>query len=214
VKRLFFGNAALAALAAVALALPAMGVAQEAAPALQEDPRAAKFRDVERGFFVGFELGYLHLLDTPTADVASFPRAGTSGGAAGGLLVGVNAGIDLGSRIAVSLYGAGGNQRASVDYGAFSLYSAGLDLRVSVIGRRDRNAFERFFVYVHGRGGYARTWPQGLFGEDDVVVAGGLGLEYFTHLRHFSVGVATDYVYATKASAGGVAVYPTLRYTF
>lgn len=213
-KRLFFGNAALAALAAVALALPAMGVAQEAAPALQEDPRAAKFRDVERGFFVGFELGYLHLLDTPTADTASFPRAGTSGGAAGGLLVGVNAGIDLGSRIAVSLYGAGGNQRASVDYGAFSLYSAGLDLRVSVIGRRDRNAFERFFVYVHGRGGYARTWPQGLFGEDDVVVAGGLGLEYFTHLRHFSVGVATDYVYATKASAGGVAVYPTLRYTF
>jgi hypothetical protein len=214
VKRHGIGPAARAALAAVALAAPALVAAQAAAPALQEDPRAAKFRDVERGFFVGFELGYLHLLDTPTADRAAFPRAGEDGGAAGGLLVGVNAGVDLGSRVAVSIYGAGGNQRASVDYGAFSLYSAGLDLRVSLLGRRDRNAFERFFVYVHGRGGYAKTWPEGLFGEDDVVVAGGLGVEYFTRLRHFSVGAAADYVHATKASAGGVAVYPTLRYTF
>jgi len=214
VKRLGFGPAALAALAAAALALPGASRAQEAAPALQEDPRAAKFRDVERGFFIGFELGYLHLLDTPTAEPASFPQAGESGGTAGGLLVGVNAGVDLGSRIAVSLYGAGGNQRADVSYGAFSLYSAGLDLRVSLLGRRDRNAFERLFVYVHGRGGYAKTWPQGLFGEDDVVVAGGLGVEYFTRLRHFSIGAAVDYVHATKAGAGGIAAYPTLRYTF
>lgn len=203
-----------AALAALALALPLAGAAQDAAPALQEDPRAARFRDVERGFFVGFELGWLNLFDTPTAVPADFPYAGDSGGSAGGLLLGVNAGVDLGSRVAVSLYGAGGSNRASVDYGAFSLYSAGLDLRVSLLGRRDRNAFERFFLYVHGRGGYARTWPVGLFGEDDVVVAGGLGVEYFTRLRHFSVGAAADFVRATKAKANGVAVYPTLRYTF
>jgi hypothetical protein len=214
VKRLGIGTAALAALAAALLALPGVGSAQDAAPALQEDPRAVKFRDVERGFFVGFELGYLHLLDTPTAEPARFPRAGDSGGTAGGLLVGVNAGVDLGSHLAVSIYGAGGNERANVNYGAFSLYSAGLDVRVSLLGRRDRNAFERFFVYVHGRGGYAKTWPQGLFGEDDVVVAGGLGIEYFTRLRHFSIGAAADYVHATKAGAGGVALYPTLRYTF
>jgi len=199
---------------AAALAAPRAAGAQDAAPALQEDPRAPKFRDVERGFFVGFELGWLQLFDTPTADRASFPYAGDSGGAAGGLLVGVNAGIDVGTRLAVSVYGSGGSNKADVNYGAFSLYSAGLDVRLSVLGRKDRNAFERFFVYVHGRGGYAKTWPAGLFGEDDVVVAGGVGLEYFTRLRHFSVGAAVDYVQATKAGAGGVALYPTLRYTF
>lgn len=210
-KRLGFLAAVSAALA---LALPVATSAQDAAPALQEDPRAARFRDVERGFFLGFEMGYLHLLDTPTAEPVDFPYAGESGGTAGGLLVGVNAGVDLGSRLSVSIYGAGGNQRASVDYGAFSLYSAGLDVRVSLLGRRDRNGFERLFVYVHGRGGYAKTWPVGLFGEDDVLVAGGVGVEYFTRLRHFSLGLAADYVHATKAGAGGIAVYPTLRYTF
>jgi hypothetical protein len=197
-----------------ALAAPLFALAQESAPALQEDPRAARFRDVERGFFVGLEVGYLGLLDTPTAEPEKFPYAGEDGGRAGGLLVGLNLGVDLGSRISVSLYGQGGNERASVDYGAFSLYNAGLDLRVAVFGTKDRNDFERFYVYLHGRGGYAKSYPEGLFGTDDVVVAGGPGVEYFTRLRHFSVGLAADYVYATEAAASGFAVYPTVRYTF
>jgi hypothetical protein len=199
---------------AVALAAPLFAFAQESAPALQEDPRAARFRDVERGFFVGFEVGYLGLFDTPTADPIKFPYAGDGGGAAGGLLIGANVGVDLGNRLSVSLYGQGGNERASDDYGAFSLYNAGLDLRVAVFGTKDRNDFERLYFYVHGRGGYARTYPEGLFGSDDLVVAGGPGVEYFTRLRHFSVGLAADYVYATEAEASGFAVYPTVRYTF
>jgi hypothetical protein len=210
------GRAALAALGlAVTLGAPLAARAQEtAAPALQEDPRAPKFRDVERGFFVGLEMGWLHMLDTPTSEPASFPYAADSGGASNGFVVGVNAGVDLGSRFAVALYGSGGTNEADVNYGSFSLYSAGLDLRFSVLGRRDRNAFERFFLYVHGRGGYAKSYPEGLFADDDLVVQGGVGVEYFTRLRHFSVGAALDYVYATQAETDGVAVYPTLRYTF
>ncbi len=45
-------------LASLALLLPALALAQDAAPQLQEDPRAAKFKDVERGFFIGFEAGW------------------------------------------------------------------------------------------------------------------------------------------------------------
>ena len=55
-------------LVALALLLPALALAQDAAPQLQEDPRAARFKDVERGFFIGFEAGYIGLLDTPVAD--------------------------------------------------------------------------------------------------------------------------------------------------
>ncbi len=201
-------------LVALTLLVPALALAEEAAPQLQEDPRAARFRDVERGFFVGFEAGYLGLLDTPTADVEKFPLAGKSGGSAGGLLVGALAGVDLGTRVAVALYAQGGNARASSNYGAFSLYGGGVDLKLAILGQKDRNDWQRLFVYVHARGGYAKTYPQGLFGTTDVIVAGGPGVEYYTRLRHFSIGMGADLVRATKAKATGFAVYPTVRYTF
>lgn len=204
-------------LVALALALlPLAAVAQDtkAAPVLQEDPRAPRFHDVERGFFIGFEAGYLGFMDTPTADPGKFPYAGTSGGSAGGLYLGASLGVDLGTRVSIALIAQGGNARANVSYGAFSLYSGGADLRVSVIGAHDRNDFERFFVYLHARGAYGRTYPTGLFGTDELMVSGGPGIEYYTQLRHFSVGLAGDYVYATNAKVSGFAVYPTVRYTF
>lgn len=201
-------------LATVLLLVPALALGQDSAPQLQEDPRVAKFRDVERGFFVGFEAGWLNLLDTPTADRTKFPLAGESGGNAGGLLVGAMVGVDIGQRLAVALVAQGGNQRARANYGAFNLVSAGADVRVAIGAWRDRNEWNRLFLYVHGRGEYARTNPEGLFGTADFLVAGGPGVEYFTKLRHFSVGAAVDAVYATKAGALGFAVYPTVRYTF
>ncbi len=201
-------------LAFALLLVPALALGQDSAPQLQEDPRAAKFSDVERGFFVGFEAGYLGLLDTPTADREKFPLAGESGGSAGGVLVGATVGIDVGSRLSLALVAQGGNEKAGPNYGAFNLLAVGADARVAVIGWRDRNEWQRTFLYLHARGGYARTTPEGLFGTSDFVLAGGPGLEYFTKLRHFSVGAAVDAVYATKAGAFGFAVYPTVRYTF
>lgn len=201
-------------LAVLALLVPTLSLGQDAAPRLEEDPRAAKFKDVERGFFVGFEAGYLGLLDTPTADLEKFPLAGEGGGSAGGVVVGALVGVDLGTRLSLAIFAQGGNARASQDYGAFSLYTGGLDLKVALLGRRDRNDWERFYVYVHGRGGWAKTYPEGLFGTDEIIVAGGPGVEYFTRLRHFSIGLAADYVYALEAGASGFAVYPTVRYTF
>ena len=202
-------------LAALVVAAPALALAQQAAPQLPEDPRVARFRDVERGVFVGFEAGYLGLTDTPTDSPADFPAASPSGGgSAGGIVVGVTLGVDLGRRLSVALFGQGTNQKADPNYGAFNLFAGGVDVRVAVLGVKDRNDWERFYVYLHGRGGYARTSPEGLFGTNDVLVQGGPGVEYYTHLRHFSVGLAADYVYATQAKASGFAVYPSVRYTF
>jgi len=201
-------------LVAVALLVPALALAQDAAPQLQEDPRAARFKDVERGFFIGFESGYLRLSKTPTADREKFPLAGESGGPAGGLLVGAMVGVDLGKRLSVGLFAQGGNERADANYGAFSLISVGADAKLAILGWRDRNDWERLYLYVHGRAGIAKTYPEGLFGTTDRVLAGGPGLEYFTKLRHFSIAFGADLVYATKASAVGFAVYPTVRYTF
>jgi hypothetical protein len=201
-------------LSAILLLVPALALGQDAAPQLQEDPRAAKFDDVERGFFVGFEAGYMGFVDTPTADQVKYPLAGESGGSSGGMVVGATVGVDLAKRISVALMAQGGNQKAGPNYGAFSLLSVGADVRLALKGWLDRNDWPRTFFYVHARGGYAMTTPEGLFGTSDFVIAGGPGIEYFTKLRHFSVGAALDAVYATKAGAFGYALYPTVRYTF
>lgn len=202
-------------LAALCLAaLPALAPAQEAAPALQEDPRAARFREVERGLFAAFEVGWLHLLETPVADPVSFPYAGSDGGAADGLVVGLLVGYDISSRLAISLFAWQGNATASPSYGAFNFTAAGADLRFAVVGMRDANEVERLYLYLHARGGYVWTYPKGLFGDTDVLAQGGLGLEYYTRLRHFSVGLAVDGLYFTTAKAAGFSVVPTLRYTF
>lgn len=199
---------------AVVLTVPGLARAQDAAPPLQENPKAARFDDVERGFFVGFNAGYLSFLDTPTSEPENFPYAGESGGRSGGLLLAAELGRDFTPRVSAALFAQGGSQRASPSYGAFSLYAGGVDVRFSYFGRKDRNDWERFFLYVHARAGYARTFPKGLFGTSDVVVQGGPGLEYFTRLRHFSIGGSLDVVRALKAKANGVTLYSTVRYTF
>jgi len=202
-------------LLAAALAASAAGArAQDAAPTLQEDPRAAKFKDVERGIFVGFELGALGFMKTTAQDPNKYPYAQGGGGASGGLMVGANAGVDLGSRFALSAFFMGGSQQASVNYGAFSVYVLGLDGRFAFLSLRDRNGYERFYLYAHARAGFGRTYPAGLFGDRETYLAAGPGIEYFTHLRHFSIGLAADLAYAMKAKTGGYAIYPTVRYTF
>lgn len=198
---------ALAALAAVARA-------QEAAPQLQQDPRAARFHEVERGFFVGFEAGALGFLKTPTQDAAKYPYAGSGGGASGGFLYGVDVGTDLGDRTAIALVLLGANETASVNYGAFSVYALGGDVRFAPFAFRDANGTERAYLYVHGRAAFARSYPSGLFGSDETYLAAGPGVEYFTQLRHFSVGLAVDAAYAVKAKAAGYSPYLTVRYTF
>lgn len=210
----------LAALAVCAAPLLASG--QEAAPALQEDPRAARFREVERGPFAGFEIGYLRLLKTPVANPQSFPYAGTDGGAAQGFVSGLHVGYDLSSRLSASLFFWQGNATAGPSYGAFSVAAAGADLRFGVLGLRDSNEVERIYLYLHARAGQVWASPKGLFGStdslplgsSDFLGQGGLGVEYYTRLRHFSVGVMVDGLYFTHAKAAGVSAVPTLRYTF
>jgi hypothetical protein len=114
----------------------------------------------------------------------------------------------------VALFAEGAELKASASYGAFDLLVGGIDFRYDFYGQKDRNGYQRFFVYAHGRGGYLVSRPSGLFADTDLMVAAGLGAEYYTQLRHFSVGLQVDGLYALKAKAPGFALTPTLRYTF
>jgi hypothetical protein len=204
----------LAVLAALALAA-GPGRAQDAAPGPVEDPRAPKFADVERGFFVGFEAGWpVVLLDVPTEDPVKFPQAKDGGGTATGLAAGLQLGYDVTSRFALSLYVDGFFLEANASYGAFDVMAAGLDARWAFWGSKDRNGWERLLVYAHVRGGYVLTHPEGLFGDTDVMVGGGLGVEYFAQLRHFSWWLQLDGVYVLSAASPGGALLTGPRYTF
>jgi len=195
-------------------ATPAATRAQDAAPAPAEDPRAPKYRDVERGLFVGFEAGWLSLLETPNQDPVTYPFAVEGGGSAQGTVIGLHLGYDLTERLAIAIFAEGASLKASASYGGFDLLVAGADVRFALYGSRDRNAYQRFFLYAHARGGYLLSHPTGLFADTDVLVGAGLGAEYFTQLRHFSVGLQIDGLYVLSAKAPGFAVTPLVRYTF
>ena len=204
----------------VAALVPLSALGQEAgpgqaAPPMPDDPRAPRYREVERGFYVGFEAGWLTFLETHTAEPARFPSyARNGGGRSDQLLVGVNTAYDVTDRLALGLFALGANGGASSSYGSFSVFAAGADVRLSLFGVRDGQGVERLFGYVHGRGGWLVTRPVGLFGNTDLLAGGGLGLEYFTRLRHFSVGISLDGVYVSKAATAGFTLSPTVRYTF
>jgi hypothetical protein len=210
---------------ALAVALPLAALAQEAAPQLEEDPRAARFREVERGIFVGFEAGYLSLFKTPLAKPANYNHIPADGGGrSGGIAAGLHLGYDLTPQLALSLFFMDVNQSASLlDYGAFDLLTVGLDGRYAFLSWKDAYQVTRLHTYVHARAGYLRSHPDGLFGayadsgifrRSDILIAGGPGIEYYTRLRHFSVGLSIDAVYVLHAGVFGFEVLPTMRYTF
>ncbi len=201
-------------LLAIAVSFPLAAAAQEAAPQLQEDPRAARYSEVERGLFIGFEVGFLGFNKTLNQNTAKFPSAGSNGGFASGFATGVNVGYDITPQLAVSAFVLGGNATANSSYGAFDVLATGGDLRFAVPVARDANGVERLYLYLHGRAGYLWSHPQGLFATTDMLFGAGLGAEYFTRLRHFSVGVAADAAYLKDVKALGFAITPTLRYTF
>jgi len=204
----------LAVLAALALAATAAH-AQDAAPGAVDDPRAPKFADVERGFFVGLEAGWpVVLFETPTKDPVKFPQAEGGGGTATGLAAGLQLGYDVTSRLALSVFVDGWFMEADASYGAFDVMSAGLDVRYAFYAAKDRNGWERLFVYVHGRGGYALSHPEGLFGDTDILLGGGVGVEYFAQLRHYSWWAQVDGVYVLSAASPGAALLTGVRYTF
>jgi len=202
----------LASLLTLALFVPA--AAQAAAPA---KPR---LNEVERGFWVGSSVGAVFY---PT-----LPGAGGDG-LASGALVGVEAGVDILPVLQLGVLVWGQAVGADVEYrgitdpeldpkgarGDFQSMLAGASLRFSFLRFADDNGIDRTFVYARAAGGAAVSRPVGVVG-DGIWFGGGLGVEYFTRLRHFSVGLEVDGLgmQTDEGEAMGFAVLPRIAYTF
>lgn len=207
------------ALALAALALSPAGAraaadADSAAPA--EDRPALKFNEVERGFFFGAEGGGLFLFS---------PKASKTNGSTftPGRTMGVSLGGDLGNYVALSLFVLGTHSDTPAGFvstgathmsGDFSSLILGATAKIYLLQVPDDNGVRRFLGYLRGGGGAALIGPKGFYASNDVVILGGLGVEYFTRLRHFSLGIDADFVMGVTNLGAGLMISPNLRYTF
>ena len=172
--------------------------------------------EVERGFYLGVNAGAFYLLNAPGA--AGTPRPSSLGQQAQ-----VELGYDLGDRLSLGLFLTGTANKAGSDYlgysngaasGDFSALVPGAVARFHALGFKDAQGVERTWLYVRAGAGYAMFFPRQLLPDADILVFGGPGVEYYTRLRHFSVGIELTGTFLVNSGAMGVSVTPNLRYAF
>jgi hypothetical protein len=203
-----------AALALLATLFSSTALAQTAAPLLKErEPQP--LREIERGFYFRGAGGAYFITKAPTT-------AGRSSPFSPGQMAQVELGMDFGENLSFGVFGMGTANRAGADYigkslgeasGDFSALVAGAAARLSFLGIPDSNGVKRTWFYLRGGGGYSWFFPKALLPAEPMAFAGP-GIEYFTRLRHFSVGLEVSGSYLLTSKTFGFALAPNLRYAF
>ena len=214
----------LLGVAMLATTLPALALAQttsvSAAPLLEKE---APVDEVERGFYLGADVGVSYLGSLPAA-------VGTPSPSSWGMMLRLEAGYDIGRYLTVSLFGAFTAYGAGSDYigysqgaasGAFSQIIPGLAVRFNALGFADGQGVQRTWLYVKAGAGWAFFQPSALFTVPNSTSSysafyafAGVGVQYYTHLRHFSIGLEVDASFLGKSSDWGFQVTPNIRYAF
>jgi hypothetical protein len=208
---------ALAPLAlCAAFVLPVVASAQQSTPANNGDRPAVTFDEIERGVYFAVMGGPLFVTNPPAP--TNTPRPFSSGPMAQ-----VEVGVDLGERLSVGLFIMGSSIRTSAEYvgnsggavsGDFSSMVPGMALRARLLGLADSQEVKRTWFYLRAGGGLAMFAPKRLLPDSDILVFAGPGVEYYTRLRHFSVGVEVTGNYLVNGGSFGFAVAPNIRYAF
>jgi hypothetical protein len=213
----------LVAVAMLAANVPALALAQSqgaAAPLLEKE---APIDEVERGFYLGADVGLSFLGHLPARDGQPSPSSA-------GLMVRLEAGVDIGRYLTINLFGAFATYRAGSDYigysngqasGDFTQLIPGIALRLNALGFADSQGVQRTWLYVKAGAGWAFFQPQALFTPAPATTSysalyafAGVGVQYYTHLRHFSIGLEVDASFLGKSKDWGFLVTPNIRYAF
>lgn len=215
----------LAVLAVVVALAPRAFAQSEAARATTpsaatavQDKRAKSFNEIERGVFAEVSGGYWAIINPP-ATVAAQRRFSS------GQSVAVDLGFDVGERIAPSLFFLGAANRMGSDYaglstdvapasGDFGAFVPGARVKIRIVGFDDSQDVRRVWVYARAGAGYVFYVPTLLLPRTDVLVTAGAGVEYFTRLRHFSIGVEAAFNAMLLTGTFGFSVFPSVRYAF
>ena len=98
--------------------------------------------------------------------------------------------------------------------GDISAFSVGLLAGYAFYGHPDDNGVRRLFLDGHVGAGVSLMRPKNIYESIDILVRAGLGLEYYTRLRHFSVGIDVDFAFGIKNMGAGLLILPNMKYTF
>jgi hypothetical protein len=181
-----------------------------------EDKKAVVYNEIERGFFFEARAGFWSLVNPPT-------RSGTTYFSPG-VAMQVDIGFDIGERVSPSLFLVAGTNPMKSDYtglsqsgtwsGDFSTLAPGAQVKFRFVGFDDSQDVKRTWIYARAGAAVVFYSPQSLLPTIDVLVSAGPGVEYFTRLRHFSIGVEANFNFMALTQAIGFSVLPTVKYAF
>ncbi len=187
------------------------------AQAPAKDKAAVTFNEIERGLFFGVQGGWLFLTNPPA-------QAGSQRPFSTGQTAFVEVGYELGERISVAAFLMAAQNRTSARYtgfsenhafsGDFATLAPGATARFNLLGFNDGQDIKRTWLYARAGAGFAMFSPKTLLPRPDVLAFAGPGVEYFTRLRHFSVGLEAMGAYLVSGGTIGFTVTPNLRYAF
>lgn len=178
------------------------------------DTRVVDIDEVERGLFVSVDYGPNYYLPLSGAGMINLNPTSTTPGTR----LGVRVGYDILNNIAVDAFVLGNFSTGVINLDDVRDGKTTGDVAHIVPGLGVRFAFittERLFVFARVGAGYALWFPSELTGAaGSIHTDASLGFEYYTKLRHVSVGVEADFQALLSPTAIGIHVYPTLKYTF
>jgi len=202
--------------AILAVVVPSLALAQTRKV---EDKKAITYNEIERGLFLGVNGGLWSVINPPAAQGSSQPFLLGQG-------VQVELGFDIGDRIspavmfiAAATSGAGSDYRGlsagGVASGDYSSLIPGGTIKVRLVGVNDAQGVTRGWLYARGNAGYVFYSPGKLFNDaSDVLIGAGGGFEYFTRLRHFSIGVEATFNFMALTGTMGFSGVFSVRYAF
>ncbi len=221
----------VAAFSASAQDIPSAAEEAREGEEIKGNTRVAEIREVERGFFLGVDAGpnyYLGLTSLqPVRNLGLFAPVNETWLQPGAKL-GLRLGFDILNNINIEGFLIANFNRGVVKPELIRQGQLTGDIAHFAPGVSARFAFvttERLFIYARLGLGLAFWFPPQLatgsitgFFLDDFALGihseASLGIEYYTLLRHISVGFEVAVQGAYLPFAFGVMAYPTIKYTF
>ena len=182
---------------------------------IKGDTKVALINEIERGFSLSIDYGANYYIPLSGAGFVSMNQDYLSPGTR----MGMRLGYDILNNIAVDLFVLANFNQGVIDDKALKDGVLTGDLAHFAPGVGFRFAFvtaDRVFAYARIGAGYALWFPSQLAGNSvgSIHTDASIGVEYYTHLRHISVGIEADFQALLAPMAFGFAIYPTIKYTF
>ena len=210
---------------------PSLALAQ--AKELKDKPQTS-FNEIERGFYMGLTAGFWALINPPanktfTTMGGQLIDPASTQSFSGGQSAQMEIGVDFNERVSAAIFIMATANKASSSYtgksqdpvtgsprasGDFTTVIPGALVRVGLLGITDSQEVKRTWIYIRLGAGYVLYQPKTLLPVPDVLIFAGPGVEYFTRLRHFSIGLEANFVFMALTQAFGFTVTPMLRYAF